>query len=259
MRKCKKCEQVKPEEMFFRNSKREDGLCVQCKECMRAASSLWHQKNKSRELEYHKNYYEKNADRIKKHAKEYAIKNAEKLKTKRQSLPAEEKERRKEMNRLWRLSNPDKVHAQQLRANIKQRSTAKVRVARAISNGMNKSLKRKTKGGQHWEGLVDYNSEDLKKHLERQFKEGMTWENYGKVWEIDHKIPVKVFNYENTTDIDFGRCWSLKNLQPLWKSDNKKKQAKIIKPFQPSLIISISAVVTASDTPATAPTLLSPS
>lgn len=88
------------------------------------------------------------------------------------------------------------------------------------------------------EKLVGYTLDDLMIHLEKKFLPGMTWENYGRGgWNIDHIIPKSVFNYESTGDVDFKHCWSLKNLQPLWESDNMSKGAKLEKPFQPSLAL----------------------
>lgn len=56
-------------------------------------------------------------------------------------------------------------------------------------------------------------------------------------WHIDHKIPKSAFNFETPEDIDFKRCWALKNLQPLWAAENIKKHDRVDKPFQPSLAI----------------------
>ena len=36
---------------------------------------------------------------------------------------------------------------------------------------------------------------------------------------------------------DFKKCWSLKNLRPLWSLENMSKNDKLYKPFQPSLQI----------------------
>jgi hypothetical protein len=90
------------------------------------------------------------------------------------------------------------------------------------------------KKGRKWERIVGYTLEDLMMHLEKQFQAGMTWANYGE-WNLDHVIPRVAFAYSDAGDIDFKRCWCLENLQPLWKEDNYKKHAKIIKPFQPTL------------------------
>ena len=106
-----------------------------------------------------------------------------------------------------------------------------------ISRAIRFSIKKNSKANRHWEMLVDFTIDQLKKHLEKRFKPGMTWENYGSVWEIDHKIPIAVFNFEKPEDIDFRLCWSLKNLQPLDASENVRKKDKIIKPFQPSLLM----------------------
>lgn len=64
---------------------------------------------------------------------------------------------------------------------------------------------------------VDYlgcDYEYLKNYLESKFTEGMSWENYGD-WEIDHIKPVSKGGIHHYT-----------NLQPLWKSENRKKSNK---------------------------------
>jgi hypothetical protein len=67
----------------------------------------------------------------------------------------------------------------------------------------------------------------------------MSWDNYGSYWHIDHEIPVKAFNFKTPADIDFKRCWALKNLRPLSAFHNKSKGAKVDRPFQPSLAMAI--------------------
>jgi hypothetical protein len=103
----------------------------------------------------------------------------------------------------------------------------------SISSSIKDSLKGK-KNGRRWETLVGYTLKNLMKHLEKQFVSGMNWENYGK-WHVDHIIPQSVFGYVDINDLDFGRCWALTNLRPMWWRDNVSKRDKIIKPFQPSL------------------------
>jgi hypothetical protein len=96
------------------------------------------------------------------------------------------------------------------------------------------------KGGKKWEELVGYTVDDLKRHLERQFRGGMSWDRFmsGDI-HIDHIIPIDAFNFASTDDLDFKRCWSLKNLQPLWVKENLSKGSKLIKPFQPYLSTSL--------------------
>jgi len=111
-----------------------------------------------------------------------------------------------------------------------------------LSSNIGKAIKksiRKDQRGNHWEDLVGYSLDSLKSHLEKKFLPGMTWKNYGEGWQIDHLIPISVFNFEVPEDIDFRRCWALKNLRPLWAHDNLSKGVRIEKPFQPSLTLRI--------------------
>ena len=64
----------------------------------------------------------------------------------------------------------------------------------------------------------------LKNHLEKQFREGMSWENYGK-WEIDHIKPLSIFDLTKLENQK--KCFHYTNLQPLWKSENRSKGAKL--------------------------------
>lgn len=67
--------------------------------------------------------------------------------------------------------------------------------------------------------------EQLAKHLESQFRDGMSWENQGE-WHIDHIIPLDAFDL--TIREQFLKAVHYTNLQPLWKTDNLKKGAKIL-------------------------------
>jgi len=131
----------------------------------------------------------------------------------------------------WKKNNPEKVRAQ------RKRYRERNKVSRGISCLMRRSLKNGLKAGRHWETLVGFTVDQLKKYLEKKFQPGMTWGNYGIAWHIDHKIPKALFNFERPEDLDFKRCWSLKNLQPMLAKENMSKGSKIGKPFQPSLRI----------------------
>jgi hypothetical protein len=81
------------------------------------------------------------------------------------------------------------------------------------------------KRGKRWEELVGYSVSDLKAHLESLFLPGMTWTNRGE-WEIDHVKPVILFHVDSYDHPGFKQCWALSNLQPLWRTDNRKKSCK---------------------------------
>jgi hypothetical protein len=138
--------------------------------------------------------------------------------------------------REWNKLNPEKIKIYNKRAYKKEASNITLVLSDRIRNRINETLHSGTKSKRRWESLVGYTVEQLKAHLEKNFKEGMNWDNYG-TWHIDHKIPITAFNFEKPEDIDFKKCWSLKNIQPLWAGENIRKRNKLHKPFQPSLCI----------------------
>ncbi len=97
------------------------------------------------------------------------------------------------------------------------------RLSDNMSGAIWQALK-ENKANRHWEDLVGYTLEELKQRLECQFEKGMSWDNYGRGgWEIDHKKPRSAFDFDRADDSDFKDCWSLANLQPLWREENRSK------------------------------------
>jgi hypothetical protein len=65
---------------------------------------------------------------------------------------------------------------------------------------------------------------EFQNHLEQQFSNDMTWDNYGKMWEVDHIIPLS----SDKTKEGFIKLNHYTNLQPLLSYDNRIKGDKII-------------------------------
>jgi hypothetical protein len=65
----------------------------------------------------------------------------------------------------------------------------------------------------------------LKSHIEKLFKPGMTWENLGKVWEVDHTIPIM---YGKPTEAEVISRLHYTNCAPLWVHDNRTKGNRYI-------------------------------
>lgn len=80
---------------------------------------------------------------------------------------------------------------------------------------------------------TDINS--VKKWVESHFLEGMTWENYCDVWVTDHIVPLRMFNLFDENDLKI--CWHYKNLMPLFKEDNLKKEGNVF--FAYELLLSL--------------------
>jgi hypothetical protein len=55
-------------------------------------------------------------------------------------------------------------------------------------------------------------------HIAAHFSEGVTWDRYGH-WEVDHIVPLSA---ARSLD-EMIRLCSYRNLQPLWKRDNRMK------------------------------------
>lgn len=195
---CTKCQVDKLLSCFSNNKNSPDGICCWCKDCQRDAYILDRDRLRNKRL----------ANLAEMRQRERASKNRE-----YERNPGKLKERR----RVWYQENKDKCRA--------WASRPKNRVANNISRGIRKSL-RDGKRGMRWEHIVGYTLDELSEHLESQFTFGMTWENYGK-WEIDHIMPISAFEFADVNDPELAKCWSLRNLQPLWMSDNRSKWAKV--------------------------------
>lgn len=96
-------------------------------------------------------------------------------------------------------------------------------VTRKLAHILRVRIRRAVKYGSAIKNLGCSLSE-FKAHLENNFKTGMSWENYGQ-WEIDHIKPLSSFNLEDSAQLKSACHFS--NMQPLWKSDNIRKHAKL--------------------------------
>lgn len=114
---------------------------------------------------------------------------------------------------------PRKLALQKIKRRTDPAFAIRMRVSSSVRNSLGK-----TKLGTSWIRLLDFSAQDLRDHLEQQFAEGMTWAHFmaGEI-EIDHVIPVSFFRPTAVDSIEFRMCWNLKNLQPLWRSDNRQK------------------------------------
>jgi hypothetical protein len=235
-KQCTGCGKLKQAEEFGRDTRVKCGSRARCKECRSAEGA---------------EYRTRNAENIKKAYCVRKEKDPEGLREEWSRWRANNTAKNRENVRLWEKKNPEKAkakrkryvaaHPERVRENsrrgsCKARSKPGGNLRNSVTVAIWKSL-RGTKGGRHWEALVGFTIDQLRAHLEKLFQPNMSWDNYGTLWEIDHKMPVAVFNFERPEDIDFRICWSLKNLQPLSVKENRRKNKKIDRPFQPSLAL----------------------
>lgn len=219
MKQCIKCQEIKDVSDFPNDYSH-------CKSCVKKAKRYeyhkqWIKNHPYKNREYGLKYRAKNIDKVHAIQKRYYNKNAQKIYLR---------------TRINQKAKPEQYREYRKKASAKIRKTISGTLNNRIASAMNKSLKI-GKQDCKWSSLTGYTVDELKLHLEKQFKDGMSWERFfsGEI-HIDHIIPKSKFNFEKPEDDDFKRCWGLKNLQPLWATDNLKKKDKIGKPFQPKLI-----------------------
>jgi 5-methylcytosine-specific restriction endonuclease McrA len=219
---CTKCGETKPLSEFYKLKSGRLGTHSQCKLCFAETMREYRAANPDKMTAQYKRRYQENKAASSEASREYLKANPAKA---------------REYAKRWRLRFPEKVRERSKRANEKRVSTPRGRLEDAIRSSILGQIRSATKKGRKTFALLGYTPQELADHLEKQFAPGMTWENYGlKGWHVDHIIPLSVHNYSSPDDHDFKRAWALKNLQPLWASDNLSKSDRIDAPFQPTLI-----------------------
>lgn len=248
---CNICKQKKSLSKFHKNCNSKDGRAHYCKQCYSEYYRKYSQRPevKKKKKEYTKEYHAR--PETKELMRQYRIKTKDKIKERQRKFWKKHYAKHgKERCEAAKAQRKDPILGPQLREKrrVWERAYRKkkyhldsnFRLKQIIGSGIQRSLKN-GKNGNHWETLVGYTITDLRRHLEKQFEPGMTWKNHGRgkgTWQIHHKIPLAVHNFNRPEDIDFIRCWSLKNLKPMWTQENMEKNDKLDKPFQPSLAIS---------------------
>lgn len=267
LKECTKCHKTLPVDNFYKKTASKSGYATQCKTCCAATVKNWQERNKEKLKQDRHRYYIENKERARISEKAWQSRNPERARAIKRRWDKANKEKiqaysqrpevraanRKrnhekylanrekiiEAARLWVIANPERSKETRRLIDKKRRSAPKAKLSNSISCGIRYSLRNKSKANRHWEKLVDFTIEQLKSHLEKQFDSEMTWENYGSYWQIDHIVPIAVFNFETTEDIDFKKCWALENLQPLESTQNASKGARIERHFQPSFALAI--------------------
>lgn len=109
------------------------------------------------------------------------------------------------------------------------KSDDKFRLDRNISRSIRRALKNsRTNRENHWKSILGYTINELKERLISTISKGYTWQDYiNRELELDHIIPVRYFNYNDKSDIDFRKSWGLYNLRLLPKKLNRIKSGSL--------------------------------
>jgi 5-methylcytosine-specific restriction endonuclease McrA len=228
MKVCKKCNIEKEWSSFNKNSSKDDGLHIWCKEC----SSTSNQKR-----------YESKSESIKEKSSEYYYTNKEvilpKLKVYREQ--DEIKEKQKVYIKQWVIDNIDYYRQYQNSYTKERRKTdPRFKTICDLRTQINTYLKNKVKNNKT-EDLLGYTYEDFINKI------GIKQEGQ----EIDHKIPIDWFLDETPINV----IWNLNNLQLTTKKYNRTKKnilsdpintefhQTVIKWIKPTQLLKISTYV----------------
>jgi hypothetical protein len=228
---CTGCGQTLPAtaECFHRHPSGKLGLQSTCRECNNSAKRSYYRSGKGQKA-----------------LKAYRVKNREAISAYNNSRPPRSETKREEDRRRasqWYRDNKNRAreaHKQWISSpegKARNRLYQNLYHARRLRHDGEYALRRKTRSaillalkqgrmkakGRWWETAVGYTLEELRQHLEQRFTPEMTWENRGKVWEIDHVRPLAGFVIPDTECVAFRQAWSLANLQPLFRADNRAK------------------------------------
>ena len=255
MKACTKCKKEKPKtlEFFYKDNKRKSGFKVECKECMINANkknkikrremciphwtTIERRKNKANKL----GISYKNWCYVLEQRKIIAFRrnkiNKLSVRLNKCKLKKDSNHYRffyKVTNKDWANYTKDSPKEKTLIYRIKYKYDTKFNLKEKRRSATNKQKKKypnldysirnavSNNTNTRYCELFDYTIEQLQEHLEKQFTLGMNWVAFraGKI-HIDHIKPQSLFDLSN--DIEYKKCWSLNNLQPLWAADNLAK------------------------------------
>jgi hypothetical protein len=212
IKKCKKCEVLKPITEFGKHKITKDGLRTICKICNSNYSKEYYKDNS----ETIKEYYKDNSEIIKQKSKSYYYNNIENIKETSKKYREENILNIKEKQKEWVINNPNykkewnnknpeyyKEYNEQYKQIRNEKTKERKKIdpvfnLRCYMNRMiNSALKKNgfTKKSRSHE-ILGCSYEYFKQHIESLWESWMTWDNRGIYngtknygWDIDHIIP----------------------------------------------------------------------
>jgi len=213
---CSTCKKTQDYSEFHKSKSNKDGYHSTCKSCRK----LYNLANREKKKEYNKNYWDKNKDTLIVKNKEHRILNAENINIQRTKYRKRDdiKEHVKQKNKEYLPIRKEKIKQRRL-------VDSNFRFSEVLRSKIHKMLNGKKTS---YKALIGCDLEQLKKWLEYQFDNKMNWNNFGSYWQIDHIIPMSIFNFDN--EVEKRICFNWRNLQPLQKDENREKSNILVLP-----------------------------
>jgi hypothetical protein len=214
-------------------------------------NNLYNKHNRDKIREHNRNAY--NSDEGKQKKREYALKNKDHKSEYNKQYRVEHKEAldaynntrtliRKEYNKKYRQEHKEEIKKYKNGYEKQKRTTdVNYQLMTNLRTRLTQAIKHHAKRGSAVRDL-GCSIEFFKHYIAGKFIPGMTWENYGKVWHLDHIIPISSFDLANREEL--LKACHYTNLQPLWATTaiarsngdmisigNLEKSDKIIQPL----------------------------
>lgn len=191
------------------------------KESRRESKLRWNRKNPECLKAAGVRYRERNLELCRQRCREYYHRNKERLRKKSREYHYANREKRGRYLSEWGKRNPKKL----LEYGRKQGAKLNYRLSQRLRSRIILALKKQWKSG-HTLELLGCPIWSFKIHLESLWEPGMNWDNYGRDgWHIDHIIPCALFDLSKAEHQ--RRCFHFSNLQPMWATENHRKNKYI--------------------------------
>ena len=239
VKRCTKCKEEKPINLFGKNIQQKWGLHIYCKECANSATRerskdpLFRAKKvererrrkslpgaKERREEYLRKYYSdpSKIEKRKQYLRDYVKRPEVSIRLQKRSSSSKTREYFKRYRCTVEYRKKQRAYeSERLKSNPMY--SLKRRLRMRLSSFVRKSKINKSKT----EILLGCSYSDFILHIEKQFKDGMSWSNR-HLWHLDHITPLA--SAKTPKELEFLFHYS--NIQPMWALDNIKKGSKIL-------------------------------
>jgi hypothetical protein len=195
MKRCCRCAELRPVDLYYRRRGSPDGLQPICKPC--------DQQREIQRREYHRLYAQTEARRAVRQTSIF----------------------RERQNALQRTESHRDYKREYLRT--KRQRDENYRLGQNLRSSLRRILRGDRGFGPVSARLLGCSLAELRAHIEARFQPGMTWDNHGD-WHVDHIVPLSDFDLRDETQRLAG-C-NYHNLQPLWARDNILKGRRMVNP-----------------------------
>ena len=213
MKICYKCKIDRNLEDYGKLSSSKDGLRYDCNSCRRD----YRENNKLFIQEKQKEYYENNKDLLLEKNKQYRNNNIDTI-----NIQRKEYRMKPEIKKHIALKNREYLPKKKEQIKLKRKIDLNFKISEILRSKIHKVLKNQNTS---YFSKLGCDLAFFKKWIEFQFVGNMNWSNLGKVWQLDHILPISKFDFSKENEIQL--CFHWTNLQPLSSNENRSKSNKI--------------------------------